>query len=97
MLEEGYDLVALGRAEETPISEADIQARIDASPAVKQSLADVVANPRRILGTYAGRGRDLAPWLADAEIQIANAVFGLQYHGGIGGEHDHRFAIFQRS
>ena len=32
LLEEGYDLVALGRAEETPISESAIQARLDAAP-----------------------------------------------------------------
>ena len=32
LLEEGYDLVALGRAEQTPIAEAAIQARLDAAP-----------------------------------------------------------------
>jgi spermidine synthase len=95
LLEEGYDLVALGRAEESPISEAALQARLDAAPAVKQSLADVVIKSAAdILGTYAGRGRDLAPWLADAEINRERSL-RLQYMAGLAANTDHRYAIFQ--
>ena len=55
LLEEGYDLVAFGRAEQTPISQAAIQARLDAAPRVKKSLEEVVLKSAAdILGTYAG-------------------------------------------
>jgi len=94
LLEEGYDLVALGRVEETPIVEGTIQARIDAAPRVKKSLEDVVLKSAGdILGTYAGRGRDLAPWLADAEINRERHL-RLQYLAGLAANTDHRFAIF---
>ncbi len=95
LLEEGYDLVALGRAEETPISEAAIQARLDAAPRVKKSLEDVMLKSAAdILGTYAGRGRDLAPWLADAEINRERHL-RLQYLAGLAANTDQRFVIFQ--
>jgi spermidine synthase len=95
LLEEGYDLVALGRAEEHPINEAEIQARIDASPVVKQSLSAVVlSDAGAILSTYAGRGKDLAPWLADAEINRERNL-RLQYLAGLAANQDQRFAIFQ--
>src|SRR4029450_2528971 len=69
LLEEGYDLVALGRAEQSPIVEGSLQARIDGAPRVKKWLEEIgLKSAGDILGTYAGRGRDLAPWLADAEI-----------------------------
>jgi spermidine synthase len=95
LLEEGYDLVALGRAEESPISEAAIQARLDAAPAVKQSLAEVVIKSAGdIFSTYAGRGRDLAPWLANAEINRERSL-RLQYLAGMAANTDSRYAIFQ--
>lgn len=69
MLEEGYDLVALGRVAPALISQAAIDQRIAASLAVQQSLAQVsLPSAASILSTYAGRGADLAPWLVDAEI-----------------------------
>ena len=95
LLEEGYDLVALGRAEEHPINEAAIQARIDASAIVKQSLAAVsLANARSILSTYAGRGKDLAPWLADAQINRERSL-RLQYLAGLAANQDQRYGVFQ--
>ena len=94
LLEEGYDLVALGRAEEVPIVEGDLQARLDAAPRVKKSLEEVVLKSAGdILGSYAGRGRDLAPWLADAEINRERHL-RLQYLAGLAANTDHRFAIF---
>ena len=94
LLEEGYDLVALGRAEQTPIVEAALQARIDAAPRVKQSLREVMlTSAGDILGTYAGRGRDLGPWLAGAEINRERHL-RLQYLAGLAANTDHRFAIF---
>lgn len=69
MLEEGYDLVALGRVAPALISQAVIDQRIAASLAVQQSLAQVsLPSAASILSTYAGRGSDLAPWLVDAEV-----------------------------
>ena len=95
MLEEGYDLVALGRAEESPINEATIQARLDAAPRVKQSLQEVgLGSAGQILSTYAGRGRDLAPWLADAQINRERHL-RLQYLAGLAANTDQRFLIFQ--
>ena len=86
LLEEGYDLVALGRVEETPISESAIQARLDAAPRVKKSLEDVMLKSAAdILYSYAGRGRDLAPWLADAETQ-SRASSATAVSGGTGRE-----------
>jgi spermidine synthase len=95
LLEEGYDLVALGRAEQTPISEAALQARLDAAPRVKKSLEEVVLKSAgAILGTYAGRGKDLGPWLADAEINRERNL-RLQYLAGLAANTDQRFLIFQ--
>jgi spermidine synthase len=95
MLEEGYDLVALGRAAESPIVEGEIQKRIDAAPGVKASLAAVnLRSAGDILSTYAGRGKDLAPWLADAEINRERNL-RLQYLAGLAANSDNRFGIFQ--
>ena len=47
-----------------------------------------------ILGTYAGRGSDLAPWLADAEINRERHL-RLQYMAGLAANTDQRFGIFQ--
>jgi spermidine synthase len=95
LLEEGYDLVALGRAEQTPISEAAIQKRIDASPRLKQSLDDVMLKSAgAILGTYAGRGVDMTSWLANAEINRERNL-RLQYLAGLAANQDQRFLIFQ--
>ena len=48
-----------------------------------------------VLGTYAGRGRDLAPWLADAEINRERHL-RLQYLAGLAANTDERFLIFQQ-
>ena len=95
MLEEGYDLVALGRVAPAPISQTAIDQRLAASPAVQQSLADVsLPSAASILSTYAGRGSELAPWLADAEINRERHL-RLQYLAGLAANFDERFVIFQ--
>jgi spermidine synthase len=95
MLEEGYDLVALGRVEESPIIEADIQKRIVAAPLLRDSLAGVnLRTAGDILSTYAGRGKDLAPWLVDAEINRERSL-RLQYLAGLAANRDNRYGIFQ--
>ncbi|HYE88782.1 MAG TPA: fused MFS/spermidine synthase, partial [Vicinamibacterales bacterium] len=95
LLEEGYDLVALGRVEPSPIRAEAIRARLTAAPRVKQSLYEVtLRSPEAILSTYAGRGRDLAPWLADAQINRERNL-RLQYLAGMAANTDQRFLIFQ--
>jgi len=95
LLEEGYDLVGLGRAEASPIREEAIRQRLGAAPEVKQSLYEVMLrSPEAILSTYAGRGRDLEPWLRDAQINRERNL-RLQYLAGMAARGDQRFAIFQ--
>ena len=96
LLEEGYDLVALGRVEPAPISETAIAARMNASDAVRESLSEVtLETAAAVISTYAGRGRDLAPWLADAQINRERHL-RLQYLAGLAANTDQRFAIFQQ-
>jgi spermidine synthase len=94
LLEEGYDLVVLGRTSLTPIDEAALARKLAHEP-LQQSLSEVtLGSAAAILGTYAGRGRDLAPWLHDAEINRERQL-RLQYLAGLASNRDRRFAIFQ--
>lgn len=95
LLEEGYDLVGLGRVQEVPINESDLARRLDAAPRVKKSLDEVVLkSAAALLSTYAGRAKDLAPLLADAEINRERHL-RLQYLAGLAANRDQRFLIFQ--
>jgi spermidine synthase len=95
MLEEGYDLVALGRVAPGVISEAAIAKRLEASDAVRESLAAVsLKSAAAVLATYAGRAQDLAPWLVGAEINRERHL-RLQYLAGLAANVDERFLIFQ--
>ncbi len=95
LLEEGYDLVGLGRLEEQPIDESELARRLDAAPAVKESLDKVMLkSAAALLSTYAGRAKDLAPLLADAEINRERHL-RLQYLAGLAANRDQRFLIFQ--
>ncbi len=94
-LEEGYDLVALGRLDGGPINERAIGRRIAQNANVGASLAEVsLGSAGALLATYAGRGRDLAPWLADAVINRERHL-RLQYLAGLSANFDQRFLIFQ--
>jgi spermidine synthase len=95
LLEEGYDLVALGRIDPTPLSEASLAARLEASPAVRRSLEEItLKSAAALFGTYAGQASDLAPWLAGAEINRERHL-RLQYLAGLAANADQRFLIFQ--
>jgi spermidine synthase len=95
MLEEGYDLVALGRVAPLVISETAIATRLEASDAVRESLAAVsLPSAAALLSTYAGRAQDLAPWLVGAEINRERHL-RLQYLAGLAANVDERFLIFQ--
>jgi spermidine synthase len=82
----GYDMVLVGRLEETPIDVDAWQAKID-SPTyadVKASLADVgYVTILDVLKTYSGRGSELRPWIADAQINTDKNL-RLQYLAGVG-------------
>src|SRR6185369_15086961 len=82
----GYDVVLVGRLDETPIDIDAWQAKID-SPEyarVKASLVEVgYATILDLLKTYSGRGKDLRPWVAGAEINTDKNL-RLQYLAGLG-------------
>jgi spermidine synthase len=95
LLEEGYDLVVLGRMESVPIDEAVLDERITRAAKVMHSMQQVtLPTASSLLSTYAGRGQDLAPWLADAQINRERHL-RLQYLAGLAANTDQRYAIFQ--
>jgi spermidine synthase len=62
---------------------------------VKESLnAVALRSAGDVLSTYAGRGKDLAPWLATAQINRERNL-RLQYLAGLAANSDNRFGIFQ--
>jgi spermidine synthase len=82
----GYDVVLVGRLEETSIDVDAWQAKLDTPEyaAVKTSLSDVgYSTIFDVLQTYSGRGRDLAPWISGAAINTDNNL-RLQYLAGFG-------------
>ncbi len=82
----GYDVVLAARLDEAPVDTEAWQAKID-SPAyaeVKASLAQVgFSTISDMLMTYSGSGRELASWLAGAEINTDKNL-RLQYLAGVG-------------
>lgn len=83
---QGYDVVLLGRNGDDPINVDMVQGRlIDPSYAVvAQSLAEIgFYNAVDLFSTYAGDKDDLAPWLADAEIN-RDRNLRLQFLAGLG-------------
>mgnify|MGYP001249925034 CR=1 FL=1 len=82
----GYDMVLVGRLEETPIDVDAWQAKGDRPEytTVKASLAEVeYSTILDVLKTYSGRSRDLGPWLAGATINTDKNL-RLQYLAGLG-------------
>jgi spermidine synthase len=82
----GYDVVLAGHATPQPINIDSMQARLQRpeNAGVAQSLAEVgFTDAFSLLGTYAGQARDLAPWLADAQIN-RDSNLRLQYLAGMG-------------
>ncbi len=82
----GYDLVLLGRAEPSPINVDDLERRLGqpSYAGVAASLAEIQFHSAvDLLASYAGRARDLAPMLADAEIND-DLNMRLQYMAGLG-------------
>jgi spermidine synthase len=82
---QGYDVVLLGQVEPTRINIPALEERL-ARPEyepVRQSLIDTgFYTLEELLSTYAGRGPDLLPWLADAQIN-RDRNLRLQYLAGM--------------
>src|SRR6185503_19158136 len=82
----GYDIVLSGHAQAQTIDIDSLQQRLSApeNARVSQSLSEVGFNSAlALLATYGGQARDLAPWLADAEIN-RDSNLRLQYLAGMG-------------
>ena len=83
---DGYDLVLLARDGSGPINIDEMQKRLGqpAYSAVASSLADTgFPSAVDLLATYAGRAADLAPFLANAQIND-DLNLRLQYLAGMG-------------
>jgi len=81
---EGYDIVLLGQADAKPINLDEVQQRMQRDGSVAQSLQEVgFKSLVSLLGTYAGQGPDLEPWLKHAEIN-RDRNLRLQYLAGLG-------------
>jgi spermidine synthase len=83
---DGYDLVLLGTADPAPINVEALQRRLGqpSYSAVSASLADVGFHSAvDLLATYAGGASDLAPMLANAQIND-DLSMRLQYMAGLG-------------
>jgi spermidine synthase len=80
---DGYDLVLLGSADASPININAVQRRMEQG-GVAASLADVGFHSAvELLATYVGRASDLAPMLANAQIND-DLNMRLQYMAGLG-------------
>ncbi|MDQ8164773.1 MAG: fused MFS/spermidine synthase [Gemmatimonadota bacterium] len=82
----GYDVVLVARLDEKPINVDEWQAKLDRPEfaQVKASLQQVgYPAASDLLRTYTGRGKDLAPWTATAEIN-SDKNLRLQYLAGFG-------------
>lgn len=80
----GYDVVLLGQADALKINVDELQLRLDREVLVARSLDDVgFKSAVGLLSTYAGQGRDLKPWLQQAEIN-RDRNLRLQYLAGMG-------------
>jgi spermidine synthase len=82
----GYDMVLLGQVEPTRVDLDEMDQRLkrpEYAP-VARSLAEIgFASAVDLFATYAGRARDLGPWLQDASIN-RDRNLRLQYLAGMG-------------
>jgi spermidine synthase len=79
----GYDVVMFGPADDSKIDVDALERRLAANPAAAKSLKDVgFQSGMALLTTYAGKARDLAAWLQDAQIN-RDGNLRLQYLAGL--------------
>lgn len=93
----GYDVVLSGTVEPRPI-DVEAMERLLTLPefaVVAKSLREIGFNSATaLLSTYAGRGPELGPWLADAQIN-RDSNLRLQFLAGLGMNIDQRSEIYQ--
>ena len=95
---QGYDVVLIGRDEETPIDLDALQGRLDRPDhqAVFLSIKELgLGTAADVLSTYAGRAADLTGWLKGAEIN-RDRNLRLQYLAGMGLNSYQSGAIFDQ-
>jgi len=83
---QGYDVLLAGHAMPQTINVDSMQAKLSRPEYARaaQSLEEVGFNSAlSLLATYGGQARDLAPWLADAQIN-RDSNLRLQYLAGMG-------------
>jgi spermidine synthase len=83
---QGYDLVLMGQAEPIKINIDEMEAKLQSQEfaQVAQSLRETGFNSAiDLFATYAGQPSDLAPWLADVQIN-RDRNLRLQYLAGMG-------------
>ncbi|MGB3968474.1 MAG: fused MFS/spermidine synthase, partial [Planctomycetota bacterium] len=79
----GYDVVLMARLAPSPIDVDALGARIAANAPLAEMLAEAgLGGAIPLLRTYAGRGTELQPWLADAELNL-DVNLRLQYLAGL--------------
>jgi len=94
---QGYDVVLVGQAEGTHIDVDRVMAKLNQPEysVVRQSLAEIgFFSPIELFATYAGNKQDLAPWLADAEIN-RDRNLRLQFLAGLGINKYEQDSIYQ--
>jgi len=93
----GYDVVLLGQDGPAHVDLDALRTRW-ASPAYRLAAASLdetgFAGPNDLLATYAGRAADLAPWLANAQIN-RDRNLRLQYLAGFGVDNNLEADIYQ--
>ena len=93
-LDSGYDLVLVGQVGQTRVDGEEIARRLDGDSTLWQSLGEVgLGSTVELLQTYAGWGRDLAPWLRDAEINRDRSL-RLQYLAGLALDQQDAYIIY---
>jgi spermidine synthase len=94
---QGYDVVLVGRKDNTPIDLDAIDAKL-ASPAYAPAVASMrdaaISSPESLFATYAGSDADLKPWLADAAINH-DYDMRLQYLAGLALNGNHADEIYR--
>ena len=81
---EGYDVVLLGQNGDAKIDVDQMQRRMDENGRLARSLHEVgFASAGDLLGTYAGRAKELKPWIAGAHVNT-DLDLRLQYLAGMG-------------
>jgi spermidine synthase len=93
---EGYDVVLLGRNDDSKIDVDQMQRRIDDNPRLEQSLREAdFKSAGDLLATFAGRAEDLKPWITGAHVNT-DLDLRLQYMAGLGINFNNANAIKQQ-